>query len=127
VAVSIDEFAKALASLQEAMAFADQNINNSVAFKIARDACIQRFEFSVELAWKSSVKMLGLASVAPKPAIRDMAQSGLIANPTLWFEFVDARNRSSHTYAEHVAKEVFSVARSFVPEAQNLLTELKRK
>jgi hypothetical protein len=42
--------------------------------KALRDSCIQRFEFCIELSWKTSIKILGLQTRAPKPAIREMAK-----------------------------------------------------
>lgn len=96
-------------------------------YKITRDACIQRFEFCVELAWKTSLKALGLPATAPKPALREMAQAGLIDDFDVWFLFLEARNKSSHTYDEDVAQEVLSVCQKFISKGQDLLQKLKTK
>lgn len=114
---SYAEYEKALKALAEALA----EPKNS----IVRDATIQRFEFCVELAWKASKKMLGTASSAPKIVIREMAQAGLIQDPQIWFDFLEARNLSSHTYKEEMAEKVYAVAKSFLPEGQALLLKLK--
>lgn len=53
----------------------EKDSNNVELHKALRDSCIQRFEFCVELAWKTAVKALGLQIKAPNPAIRDMAQT----------------------------------------------------
>lgn len=124
MAVSSQEYRKALAALEEAMAYAQKHHSDNVAYKIARDACIQRFEFCVELAWKVSAKFMGSSATTAKVVIRDMAQNGLIQNPEIWFEFVEARNRSSHTYDEDQAILVFNVIAKFVPEAQSLAQKL---
>lgn len=100
---------------------------NEVEFKIARDACIQRFEFCIELAWKTSAKFLGTSATASKIVIREMAQNSLISDPTLWFEFIEARNKTSHSYDEDVAREVFAVTQKFLPEGQKLLKVLEQK
>ena len=75
--VSIKEFDKALIALAEALEFAKKS--DTQTFKIARDACIQRFEFCIELAWKVSAKTLGSTSTTDKPVIREMAQNDLIS------------------------------------------------
>ncbi len=126
MAVSIVEFEKALVSLSEALQFY-QHTEDLTQKKIARDACIQRFEFCVELAWKTSGKLMGSSSTAANIVIREMAQNGFISDPELWFDFVKSRNLSSHTYDDGVAKSVFAVIQTFYPHAQNLLNYLKSK
>lgn len=51
MAVSIKEYSKALLSLEEALSLPKNDI--------VRDATIQRFEFCIELAWKTSKKVMG--------------------------------------------------------------------
>lgn len=111
------EYEKALASLSEAL--------NLPKTSITRDASIQRFEFCIELAWKTSKKILGLSASAPKIVIRDMAQNGLISDPEEWFVFLEARNLSSHTYKEELAEQVYKTAKIFLPKALDLLKKMK--
>lgn len=114
---SYTEFEKALKALDEAL----REPKNS----IVRDASIQRFEFCVDLAWKTAKKMLGTSSSAPKLVIREMADNGLIDQPEEWFAFLEARNLSSHTYKEALAEKVYAVAKDFLPNGQSLLKKLK--
>jgi nucleotidyltransferase substrate binding protein (TIGR01987 family) len=94
--------------------------------KALRDACIQRFEFCVELSWKTSVKILGLSTKAPNTAVREMAQNNLIDNPDLWFDFLIARNKTSHTYVEDIANQVFSEVKKLLPELDTLIQKLEK-
>ena len=93
--------------------------------KIYRDACIQRFEYSIEMAWKISMKFLGSQTMVAKPAIREMARNNLITNPDLWLSFIDARNETSHSYEEDVAISAYCKDRVIFPEAQKLILKLK--
>jgi len=93
-------------------------------FDIARDACIQRFEFCIELSWKTAAKKHGSSSSAAKPVIREMAQNGMITDVNKWFTFVEAPNQSSHTYDKKIAEEVFSIVEIFCTEAENLRNKL---
>ncbi|MBC7531163.1 MAG: nucleotidyltransferase substrate binding protein [Oligoflexus sp.] len=115
--VSLIEFSKALTSLDKALAETKSDI--------VRDATIQRFEFCVELAWKSAKKMMGTATSAPKPIIREMAQNKLIDDIDFWFKAIDQRNLSSYTFKELLAEEVYAFAREFLPKAQELLVRLQ--
>jgi nucleotidyltransferase substrate binding protein (TIGR01987 family) len=130
VSATIDELTKATNSLKvatellkKATATEPKNIE---LHKALRDACIQRFEFCIELSWKTSIKLLGLETKAPNPAIRDMAQNKLIDDTDIWFEFLIARNKTSHTYAEEVAKAVFLEVERLLPELDQLLSRLRK-
>lgn len=110
-----------------AVSISKKVLGDDLQFKIERDACIQRFEFCIELGWKTSAKILGSSSTTAKPVIREMAQNGLILDPSAWFDFIEARNKSSHTYDEEVAIEVFEIAQNFLGQGTELLRELKKR
>ena len=126
MAISLDEYEKALTSLDEAFQFVKKT-KDPATLRMHRDAAIQRFEFCVELAWKCASKTMGTNSRAPNVVIREMAQNGFILDPKPWFDFVEARNKTSHTYDEDVAKAVFEAAEKFLPEGKKLLQKLKSK
>jgi len=113
------EFTKAVARLQEALA---QPKNDFL-----RDSVIQRFEFSVELAWKTARKIMGTSTTAPKDIVREMAQAGYITDVDQWLLAVDMRNLSSHTYKEQLAEQVYSFAAGFLSELQRLAAYLGSK
>jgi nucleotidyltransferase substrate binding protein (TIGR01987 family) len=117
MSVSVEHYVKALESLKEAMKFAEGS-------DIARDAAIQRFKFTVDLAWKVTKKIMGTASSAPKTVIREMAQNAYIEDVELWLKAIDQRNLSSHTYNEEIAEEVFRFIGDFVPHAEKLKSKL---
>jgi nucleotidyltransferase substrate binding protein (TIGR01987 family) len=119
MAVSIEEYTKALLSLEEALSLPKNDI--------VRDATIQRFEFCVELAWKTAKKVMGTQTSAPKQVLREMAQNGFIENVELWFHFLENLNLSSHTYDQVLAEKVFASAQKFVPEGKKIEEKLKFK
>jgi nucleotidyltransferase substrate binding protein (TIGR01987 family) len=119
MAVSKEEFSKALDSLEASI--------NEAKTDITRDATIQRFEFCVELAWKTSKKVMGTSTSAPKQVIREMAQANLITDVDFWLKSIDQRNLSSHTYNEDLAEEVYNFAKEFLPKAQALLERINKQ
>ncbi len=127
MSISTQELNKALASLEEALDLYEKAVSDSIEKKAFRDACIQRFEFSIELSWKVSVKVMGLTTTAAKIAIREMARNKLISDPQIWFDFVEARNSTSHSYDEDVARKILEVAKQFPAEAKKLIHELEKK
>ena len=130
MSASIKELEKAAHSLKIAQNLLQQSLKNEIQnielHKALRDSCIQRFEFCVELSWKVSMKLLGLQTQAPNPAIRDMARSNLIDDTQIWFEFLLARNKTSHSYDEDIAKEVYREVARLVPELDKLLERLAK-
>jgi len=127
LAISIIELKKALDTLQESLNLYRKSETNSPEQKAFRDASIQRFEYLIELSWKISMKFLGSQTSAAKPAIREMARNDLIDNPELWLLFIDARNASSHSYDEDVAKQVFEKASQLPDQIKILLKKIENK
>lgn len=79
---SLLEFENALKSLKIALDAPKTDLN--------RDATIQRFEFCVELAWKTAKKAMGTANSVPKTVLREMLQQGLIHDIEQWFSYLTA-------------------------------------
>ncbi len=128
--LSLNELTNAVKALHTANELLKQSLGrepqNVELHKALRDACIQRFEFCVELSWKTAVRFLGLETKAPNPAVRDMAQNKIIDDPQVWFDFLIARNKTSHTYNENLAKEIYLVVQSSVSEFEKLIERLKK-
>ncbi|MDX9731323.1 MAG: HI0074 family nucleotidyltransferase substrate-binding subunit [Bdellovibrionales bacterium] len=117
MATLFNEYEKAVSRLEDAL---NQNKNEFI-----RDSVIQRFEFCVELAWKTSKKIMGASTTAPKDVIREMAQSGYIEDAQSWLFAIDMRNLSSHTYKEDMAEKVYGFAAGFLPQLKQLLSHLQ--
>jgi nucleotidyltransferase substrate binding protein (TIGR01987 family) len=100
-----------------------------------RDACIQRFEFSFELAWKMIKRRLERDLASPtqldgmsfKEMMRIAFESGLIHAAPDWWLYREMRNLSSHTYDAQVAKQVYAVIEKFLPQCEFLIAQLERK
>lgn len=116
--VSTEEFKRSTKRLEDALG---QEKN-----EFMRDSVIQRFEFCVELAWKTSKKVMGTTTTAPKQVIREMAQNNLIDDVDLWLRAIDERNKSSHTYNEDLAEKVYEFVVKFLPYAKKLSNVLEK-
>lgn len=130
--LDVSAFQSALSSLKEAiLAFEDERHNRFI-----RDAGIQRFKYSHELAHKMLKRFLAMTSANPDeiiqmsfPAlIRTGAEKGLLKSSwDRWSSFRTARNLTSHTYDEVKAIEVFQVIPDFFEEAEFLLGQLQKR
>jgi nucleotidyltransferase substrate binding protein (TIGR01987 family) len=98
----LNDLEKALLRLDEAL---KQPENDFV-----RDAAIQRFEFCFELSWKSiqsAARLEGQDCTSPRTAFSTAWRDGWISDEVAWLDMLDERNKTSHTYREAMAKEVF--------------------
>lgn len=83
-----------------------------------RDGTIQRFEFTVELAWKTVQEFLRTQEIlcqSPKNCMREAFTFGLIADDPVWIEMFEDRNLTAHTYDEATAVRVYKRLPRYVP------------
>src|SRR5437773_12157719 len=75
---------------------------------IVRDACIQRFEFTFETAWKAiqaDANAEGFECTSPRDCFRTAFKMGVLDLQEIsWLKMVEDRNRTSHTYDEGTAE-----------------------
>lgn len=101
-----ENFEKSVSRLQEALEEYDLNKSTTV-----RDGAIQRFEFSVELAWKTAREYLleqGFIDLnSPKTVMREAYSYKIINDERAWIQILNDRNLTSHVYDEKTADEIF--------------------
>ncbi len=113
-------FAQALGRLDEALARPED--------AIVRDACLQRFEFTFEMAWKaiqSYAQREGLECVSPRDCFRAAFRLGLIDKAPQWMAMVEDRNRTTHTYDEQGARAIYEALPEYARLLRRLLEQLK--
>ena len=100
-------FQKAVQRLQETIKEYEETKSDSV-----RDGGIQRFEFCMELAWKTTREYLldqGFVDInSPKAVMREAYAYGILNDEAVWINALTDRNLTSHVYDEKVADEIFS-------------------
>ncbi len=129
--LDISSFESALSSFERAVVRA----KGAPEDEELRDAVIQRFEYTYELAWKmmkreiirTSPSKLEIEQITFKDRFRLAAQKGLIDAPEPWFDFREKRNMTSHVYDSGKAREVYGSAEPFLEKAKLLFGELKRR
>lgn len=97
---------------------------------IVRDAAIQRFEFTMELSWKSVQKFLRTEAIicrSPKQCLKDAFSFGLIEDDKKWIQMIEDRNLTAHTYNEETAQEVFKRLPLYLPLFRQLFRSLQEK
>ena len=70
---------------------------------LEQEGIIQRFEYTLELAWKVLKDRMEddgiiIDTISPKGVIRQAFNSKYINNPEIWIHMIGDRNLLSHTY-----------------------------
>jgi len=116
-------FVRALHKLSQAVEYIKHNFMEEddpidegdlgfVLDEMIKEGLIQRFEYTHELAWnvmKDYAAYQGNANVGgSRDATREAFQLKLISNGKVWMDMIGSRNKTSHTYNEETADEIYS-------------------
>lgn len=130
--LDISSLERAVARLEEALQLYRQDTSQI----IVRDALVQRFEFTYEIAQKLLRRYLAENAIAPELIsgmnLADVIRVGnenhlLLGNWPRWKGYRDMRSRTSHTYDEVTAIEVVAGLPDFLEEAKFLRDRLKER
>lgn len=116
----IKQFSQALERLKESLSLPKSDI--------VRDSAIQRFEFTLDLAWKAVKTYLedkkGVICASPKECFREAHRQGLVQYDDVWIQLVDLRNETVHTYNEETAEKIYSQLAGAAERFEELLARL---
>ncbi|AJD92335.1 hypothetical protein JMA_30180 [Jeotgalibacillus malaysiensis] len=99
---NFDNLSLALSRLEEALA---EDSSNSLIV----DGTIQRFEFTIELYWKTLKRCLqseGIEAKTPRETLKEAYKAEWLNDEQAWLQMLKDRNETSHTYNEELAREI---------------------
>ena len=115
-------YRKALIKLSEAISYIQDDLKNDeakidsfevdeVLDEIIKEGLIQRFEYTYEMAWnvmKDYASYQGNINIAgSRDAIRYAFSANLISNGDKWMDMIKSRIKTSHTYNQDIADEIY--------------------
>jgi len=114
-------FNKALEKLTEAIDYIKNESNKhdnddaeaeDTLDDIIKEGLIHRFEYTHELAWnvmKDFLSEVGDVKIyGSKDATKEAFHAELIEDGDVWMEMIKSRNKTSHTYNEETADEIYN-------------------
>ena len=117
-----EDFQRAVIQLAEALELPADN-------DVMKAGCIQYFEFSFELAWKTVKRFAeeeGMGDCSsPKSALKSAFASGWISDEEIWLDMLMSRNRMAHTYNSASALTIFEKLPDYLIALQQLRTQLE--
>jgi nucleotidyltransferase substrate binding protein (TIGR01987 family) len=133
-------YIKALRKLKESVDYINQRFKNDIVghnesenevlVEIIKEGLIQRFEYTHELAWnvmKDFAIFQGNPNISgSRDATREALQLNLIKNGNIWMDMIQSRNKTSHTYNEETAQEIYTkIISEYFPEMLEFKQEME--
>jgi nucleotidyltransferase substrate binding protein (TIGR01987 family) len=113
----LNDLVRALGELEDALLLPAEN-------DVIKAGCIQYFEFTFELAWKTVKRFAedeGISDCnSPKAALKAAFACGWINEEEVWLDMLSSRNKMSHTYSASSALQIFDK----LPRYANVLKKL---
>jgi nucleotidyltransferase substrate binding protein (TIGR01987 family) len=114
----------ALSNFSDALTLEPKSFQELVADNI-KSGQIQKFEFTIELLWKTIQAFLyevdGVDAVTPKSVAKEFVEAGYCDYPMyeLFIQAINDRNQLSHIYRQEMAESIWKR----LPEYENLAKE----
>ena len=125
-----DKYNRNLKSLEKALLQLSDALEQSES-PIVRDACLQRFEFSYELLWKTLKIFLeeihGVRAVSPRQVFKEAFALSLIEKEQIFIEMIESRNTLSHTYNEGQAMKIYKKCSDYLSVMKSVLAQLNKQ
>ena len=135
-------FIKANEKLAQSVKYIEENfvkddsvsdeVLDSVLNEMIKEGLIQRFEYTHELAWnvmKDYAEYQGNPNVGgSRDAIREALQLRIIEDGDVWMDMIKSRNKTSHTYNEATAEEIYGkILREYFPAFDKFKMKMHEK
>ena len=109
--------------LEEALA---EDLSNSLLV----DGTIQRFEFTIELYWKTLKQILdseGIETKTPRETLKEAYQIGWINDEIAWLQMLKDRIETSHTNDEEATLRILRNIKEYFPRNEVHTQDLTKK
>jgi nucleotidyltransferase substrate binding protein (TIGR01987 family) len=117
----LKDFSQALLQLDEALQLDAES-------DVIKAGCIQYFEFSFELAWKTVKRIAeedGISECnSPKAALKVAFSNGWINEEDVWLDMLMSRNKMSHTYNAAAALTIYDKLPEYLVALKQLVAQL---
>lgn len=114
-----------LADLKRAVEQLEAALELPAENDVIKAGCIQYFEFSFELAWKTIKRFAEEEGIgdcnSPRSALRIAFANDWIEDEEVWLKMLFARNKMSHTYDADSALDVYKGLGLFLTSLKQLV------
>lgn len=128
--LDISNLKKCIDSLKTCTSDYKANDNQNLKEYI-EDACVKRFEYTIETSWKLMKKYLKLEygkteqELTMNNIFRLMEGYGFIKSWETWRDYYNKRNDTSHEYNQNKAREILNIIDDLLNDTEFLYNNLK--
>ena len=110
----------------------DDTDEDVILDEMIKEGLIQRFEYTHELAWnvlKDYAEYQGNSTIGgSRDASREGLQLKIIEDGEIWMDMIKSRNKTSHTYNEETANEIYyKILKEYYPIFENFRNMMETK
>jgi nucleotidyltransferase substrate binding protein (TIGR01987 family) len=132
-------FSKAMDKLQQSVEYINKTYEISgdsdedeILDEMMKEGLIQRFEYTHELAWnvmKDYAEYQGNPTIGgSRDASREALQLKIIVDGEIWMDMLKSRNKTSHTYNEETANEIYyKILKEYYPAFEKFRNMMETK
>ena len=117
--MSIRKLHDSLTNLEAAICKLEDALKIPKDRELVVEGTIQRFEYSIELMWKTLKRALNYEGVhprSPRETLREAFQIGWLDDNDVWMDMLDRRNTTSHVYLhEELIEDYYEDIREVTP------------
>jgi nucleotidyltransferase substrate binding protein (TIGR01987 family) len=121
---------QSLANLDNALTRLKEALNEPKDNALIIDGTIQRFEFAIELFWKTlkrAFEIEGIQTSTPKDVLKKAYAANWIENEAVWLQMLNDRSATSHVYDQEEAEEIYRHIHDNFSELQRLFKFLQKR
>ena len=133
-------FTRAMDKLQQSVDYIHKNFElendgtteDEILDEMIKEGLIQRFEYTHELAWnvmKDYAEYQGNSTIGgSRDASREALQLKILSEGEIWMDMIVSRNKTSHTYNEETANEIYlKILKEYYPAFINFRNLMEQK
>jgi len=129
--MELERIEKQILLLEKAYKTLENAMNLKKYSQLEQDWSIQRFEYTIELSWKTLKKILDYENIDsnlfPKEIFKEFYKIEIIEDLETWFNLLKERNTLSHFYSEYISDNSFNYIKHNYKVIWELIIKLKKK
>lgn len=128
--MSMTKIQQSLTNLEKALARLGEALQIEKPDSLHVDGTIQRFEFTLELYWKTLKRLLameGIETDTPKSTLKEAFKIGWLHDEEGWLKMLEDRNLTSHVYDETMAARIYADIKKYYPEMLHVFQQVNTR
>lgn len=129
--MELERLQKQICFLEKAYKTLEEAMSLKVLSDLEKAGTIQRFEYTIELTWKTLKNILKYemweCNLHPREIFKEFYKIEAIEDLEVWFQLLKSRNVLSHCYNENISESSFMFLKENYKIIWTLINKLKIK